>query len=342
MTYNNENDIAECIDSILQQEYKNFEVVVVDNCSSDNTVAVIKKAYGSNPVIRLIQNRENKWYAGGNNVGFHESKGELVAVLNPDLVVDKKWLVKLVETYYQNKDRAGIVCSNVLLYDKRNVINACGNDIHLTGLVFSRFYMESECKCAQESSVVAAPSGASMLFAKEKLARIGRREPFDASRFTMEYSDIDLAIDFLSHDLLCFVSPESKVYHKYKFKMTPQRLYTLEKGRHQILGHITSKTLSQMRRALIIGELMIWYFILTKRQSLIGAKIRAELWKASHPTNREDNSCDKDQKILTAMISEISTYRELGTGSMSSVYRLNSIYRSVRQSVIDNLSKTLA
>jgi GT2 family glycosyltransferase len=104
------------------------------------------------------------------------------------------------------------------------------------------------------------PTSASMLFSREKLLMIGRKEPFDSDRFTMEYSDIDLAIDFLCHGLLCFVSPSSKVYHKYKFKMTSQMLYRLEMGRYRLLGHISNATLSRMRRALILTEIMIWYF----------------------------------------------------------------------------------
>ncbi len=289
--------------------------------------------------VKLVRNSANTGYAGGNNLGFQHAKGDLIVILNPDLAVDRQWLVGLLDTY-SGHENAGIVCSNVLLYDKRDTINACGNDIHVSGLVFSRFYMEKECRCADEDRIVAAPTGASMLFSREKLLRIGRKKPFDSDRFTMEYSDIDLAIDFLCHGLLCFVSPSSKVYHKYRFRMSSQRLYRLEIGRYQLLGHISNATLSRMRRALILTEFMIWYYIFTKRQDLIGAKIRAQFWKLGHATARQDNSLEKDLKILSAMTPDVSLYAELDQDS-SKTTRVNRTFHAVKESTIEYLRKSI-
>jgi GT2 family glycosyltransferase len=222
VTHNNQDDIIDCINSVLHQNYPSFEVIIVDNASTDKTVERIQEKFGNNEMLRLIKSQENTGYAHGNKLGFQQSKGEMIAILNPDLTVDKAWLAALVDCYSRRED-AGIAGSSVLLSDNPNMINACGNDIHLTGFVLSRFYREDIFTCCREEEAVAAPSGASFIFSRKKLNAIGRVVPFDDNRFVLDCADADLAIDFLSHDLLSYVAPSSRVFHKYRFKMKPQR-----------------------------------------------------------------------------------------------------------------------
>jgi GT2 family glycosyltransferase len=205
-----------------------------------------------------------------------------------------------------------------LLFDNPNIINACGNDIHLTGFVLSRFYGEDLFKCCGEEEVVAAPSGASFIFSRKKLSAIGRVVPFDDNRFVLDCSDADLAIDFLSHDLLCYVAPSSKVFHKYRFKMNPQRFFILESARYQILGHFRKKTLIVMLPALLLAELMVWYFILRTNRGLIKSKLKVQMSLFTHCgcIFRNNNSSTKDLKVIQRLISDIKLYEEVGGQSI--------------------------
>ena len=345
VTHNNQDDIIDCVSSVLSQEYQTFEIILVDNASTDGTVNKIQENFGNNEEVRLIKNPQNDWYTGGNNLGFQHSNGELIVILNPDLVVDKLWLSVLVESYHRHAN-AGIVGSNVLLFDNRERINACANDIHLTGFVFARFYGEDQHECIREE-VVAAPSGASFIFSTNKLKAIGRHMPFDSSRFFMDCSDADLAIDFLSHGFLCYVAPSSKVFHKFKFKMNPRRLFVLESGRYQILGHLRIKTLCMMLPALIVTELIVWSFILTKDRRLIKSKIKVGLWLFTHFRNilRSDNSATKDLKLIKQMVPAIKLYDELsgGVGGRHSVHiqmglrASNQLFRFTRHFLVNSL-----
>lgn len=349
VTYNSREDIVDCVNSVLNQTFDDFEVIIVDNNSMDDTVEQVKRNFDGNPKVSLVTSKSNTGYAGGNNLGFQHSKGELIVVLNPDAIVARDWLKELLDAYYENEVDAGIVCSNVLLFHDKSVINACGNDIHLTGLVFSRFYMESECSCAKGGKVVPAPSGASMLFSREKMKSIGRAEPFDACRFYMEYSDIDLAIDFLAHDLHCYVAAESKVYHKYKFKMTPRRLYILEKGRYQLLGHFTKSTRMHLVPALLLAEVVVWGFILSKRPDLAASKLMTWGWYLANAGSFQrdgHNSPRKDFQLLSVMVPTLVVYQEMkNNGSVNDkssssylVRRANSYFKKVRDGLIDRLA----
>jgi GT2 family glycosyltransferase len=348
VTHNNQHDIIDCVQSVLSQLYQHLEIIIVDNASTDGTVNKIQENFENIKQIRLIKNPRNSWYAGGNNLGFHHSKGELIVILNPDLVVDNFWLSALVDAYNKHAN-AGIVCSNVLLFDDHKRINACANEIHLTGFVFARFYGEDHCECTREE-VVAAPSGASFMFSANKLKAIGREMPFDSTRFFMDYSDTDLAIDFLSHGFVSYIAPSSKVFHKFKFKMDPHRLFILECGRYQILGHFRKKTLVMMLPALTVTELIVWSFILSKGRSLIRPKIKVEVWLFSHFRDifKSDNSASKDLKLIKQMVSDIRLYDEL-SGSSSGSFRIhmaldlsNQLFRFTRKLIINLLSAKMS
>jgi len=346
VTYNSRDYIVDCIESVLDQTYHNFEVIIVDNNSGDDTIELVKRNFEENLRVSLITSESNTGYAGGNNLGFQHARGELACVLNPDVVVDKNWLEELVKAYRENEDDAGIVCSNVLLFDDRVTINACGNDIHLTGLVFSRLYMEGQCRCAEGGKTVPAPSGASMLFSKERLRSIGRAEPFDASRFQMEYSDIDLAIDFLAHGFRCYVAAESRAFHKYKFKMTSGRLYVLEKGRYQLLGHFTRRTLLRLMPALLLAEVVVWGFILSKRPDLAASKLRTWGWYLANARSLQrngHNSIRKDFQLLSVMVPTLAIYQEMNNGEAGGkptsylVHRANGYFKKIREGLLERL-----
>ena len=78
-----------CIASLKKQAFRDFEIIVVDNGSKeDDSVDQLKKVKG----IKLVLNKKNLGFAGGNNVGVRASKSEYVALINNDAVVDKNWL----------------------------------------------------------------------------------------------------------------------------------------------------------------------------------------------------------------------------------------------------------
>ena len=75
--------LSECLDSLKQTDYPNFEIIVVDNASTDGSGDWIKDHH---PQIKLINNDQNYGYSGGCNRGIHQADGDLVVFLNNDTV----------------------------------------------------------------------------------------------------------------------------------------------------------------------------------------------------------------------------------------------------------------
>ncbi|MBI4150316.1 glycosyltransferase family 2 protein, partial [Candidatus Woesearchaeota archaeon] len=86
-----------CVRSVLKQKYPSFNIILVDNGSTDDSVAQFRKAFSSNKRIRIVVNNTNEGYAGGNNVGVQHADGNYVVILNNDTLVQPGWLAELVK-----------------------------------------------------------------------------------------------------------------------------------------------------------------------------------------------------------------------------------------------------
>lgn len=97
VTYNSRDDIEACLASITGESAPrtDHEIVVVDNASIDDTVAYVRERW---PGVRVIEAERNLGFGGGNNVGIRQSFGELVLLLNPDTIVDRGAIDRLVNT----------------------------------------------------------------------------------------------------------------------------------------------------------------------------------------------------------------------------------------------------
>lgn len=106
VNWNGVDWLGKCIDSILCQTYKRIEVIVVDNASSDNSVAFMQRHYGSK--VRVICSATNLGFAGGNNLGIAQANGDLILLFNTDAWAKPDMVASLVG-YKQRHPRLGVV-----------------------------------------------------------------------------------------------------------------------------------------------------------------------------------------------------------------------------------------
>lgn len=102
--YNSEKTILNCILSLKKQKYKNFEIIAVDDGSTDNTESILKKIKG----IKVIS-QKNRGQGAARNEGARKAKGEIVVFIDSDCEArNKLWLKKLVDTYEKDKRVVGM------------------------------------------------------------------------------------------------------------------------------------------------------------------------------------------------------------------------------------------
>ena len=271
VTWNSRVDLERCLASLMAQHYPNCEIIVVDNASPDKTADWVATLY---PKIRLLRNEENIGFAAAVNQGFAAAKGEVLVELNPDTSVEPDWLFPLVAAVQQPE--VGLATSRVMLMQEPERVNACGNEISLTGLSFCIGVGEKAdnyCNVALKS--VPAISGAAFAMSRTCYETIGG---FDPDYFTY-FEDTDLSWRAWLAGFEVVLAVDSVVYHDYEFRFSPQKMYWIERNRHlTLLKHLHWKTLLRLLPPLLLGDAIAWGYALLRGRATLMAKAKALGW----------------------------------------------------------------
>jgi GT2 family glycosyltransferase len=176
LNFNGKRYLGNCLSSVFKTAYGNFEVILVDNASSDKSIEDAQAQFGSDRRLKIVHNTSNLGFSGGNNVGFTHAKGEYVAFLNNDTIVDPNWLRFLVETM-QNDHSIGLAQSMILMIN--------GDKIQTAGWLFSDHLVHKYGLAENKNSrlqlkpvfEVSVASGASMMTRRSLIKEIGLFDP---------------------------------------------------------------------------------------------------------------------------------------------------------------------
>jgi GT2 family glycosyltransferase len=262
--------LKRCLPSLYEQQYSNYEVLLVDNHSTDGSVEFVRAEF---PAVKVIENEANLGYAAGNNVGFKHADGAYVCVLNPDTHVAPDMLAELVRAMEADPG-TGLATSRILLMDQPQSINTCGNEITFTGLTFCRGLNQPMEKYPKHE-YVSAVSGAAFLIRRDVLEEIGG---FDEDFFTY-YEETDLSLRALLAGYKILYAPSSILWHQYAFRYSAQKNYYQERNRYySLLKTLRFPTLLALLPGLLLSELISWGYSVLKGKDHLASKLRSHLW----------------------------------------------------------------
>jgi GT2 family glycosyltransferase len=273
VNYNGMAHVDKCLSSVLNQTYQGYEVIFVDNASTDGSLEYVKKYY---PVCCFQVNEINRGYAGGINSALSVAKGNLIAPLNIDTEVEPTWLEPLVMTLESDKS-IGAVTPRIMLFNQRRIINAMGHNLHISGLSFCRGLGYAYFQTSLRGGEVSGLSGCSYLIRRETIDQIG-----GVPGEFMGPDDIVLSwlLHLMGYWIYCVET--SVVYHKYKLSLdTDWKLCRLERGRSLVLlSTLRPLTLLILSPLTLAIEIMVIAFAVIKGPSFIIAKVNvwSSLW----------------------------------------------------------------
>lgn len=274
VNYNGREYLGRCLSSLLGEDRQDYEVILVDNASTDGSAEYVEQAL---PEVRVIRNRANRGFGQGNNLGAQWAKGEYLAFLNPDTVVESGWLEALIAAL-EADPQAGLATSKILLLADPGRINTCGNEMHYTGLTLCRG-MGMDHSAFTEPAEVGAVSGAAFVIRKDVFETL---EGFDEA-FFLYMEDTDLSWRARLAGYRCIYVPSSVVYHDYTLYFGPEKTFYQERNRYlMLLKSLRWRTLLVLLPALLIAEVMTWGFVLWQERKRLANKLRAYAWIVAH------------------------------------------------------------
>jgi len=269
LNYNAGELLLNCIESIKKSAYKNLEIIVVDNISTDKSQEICKEKY---PDIKLIQNDENFGYCEGNNIGIREAKGDYIIILNPDTIVESNWVEELISAY--NKFGEGLYQPKILSLNEKQVLQSTGNMIHVFGFGFAKDKGRKDVEVGEEIKKIGYASGTCLFTSKSVLEKVGLLDSF----LFLYHDDLDLGWRASQIGINSYYVPKSKIYHveSYSLKWSAKKFYWLERNRkYCLLTHYSKDTYAKIHSSLCLVDFFVWFFYISK--GFLGAKIKAEL-----------------------------------------------------------------
>jgi GT2 family glycosyltransferase len=203
--HNRPEVLANCLESLDETAYPRFEVIVVDDCSTDNSAEFISSHF---PKVTLVLLRKNVGYGGACNAGAAIARGSFFAFLNNDTRVDSMWLRNLVD--FCAKTGASVVTPKILFLNDPTIINAAGGSYSFLGIAWNRGNGETDH--GQYSSAKPVFYGSACIFVRRRVWELVGG--FDED-FFMYFEDVDWCWRALTAGHRTMYLPESVVYHAW-------------------------------------------------------------------------------------------------------------------------------
>lgn len=287
-----EDYIRKCLDALSDQTYPDYEVIVVDNASPDQTAEIVESDY---PDVRLIRTERNLGVAGGNNVGLRAAKGNIMILTNVDTEARPDWIERLVHAF-ELDPTIGIAGSKLLYPDGRVQYGGGELDpIQATPLHVGR--QASDEPGDAEIRDTGFATGASLAIRREVLEQIGYE---DEAYFPIDYEDPDICYRArLAGWRVCYVPQAvSTHYESSTFKtFSPKRFIVHQAGRirfvckfwsdEQLRGPFLDKESESLRSLRLHPSIMspVYFKTLLEVDDLV--EWRARLGVSDPATSRE-------------------------------------------------------
>ncbi len=203
--WNGKKFLAGCLDSLLKQTYENCEVIVVDNGSKDGSIELLAHSYSSVKVVRF---EHNTGFSVAVNAGIRAARGEFIALLNNDTIVEPLWLEELVKTIAQNPEAGSCGCK-MLAYDDKKLLDGAGDGYRRGGLPGRIGHRERDLGQFDQPRMILGACGGAALYRRSMLRDIGL---FDEDYFAY-LEDVDLGLRAQNAGYKCVYVPSAIIYH---------------------------------------------------------------------------------------------------------------------------------
>ena len=340
LNYNAGELLENCVNSVFETKYKNFEVIVVDNVSTDGSHKKCKEKFKK---IQLIENSKNFGYCEGNNIGIKKAKGEFIVILNPDTIVAPNWLDEFLIAYSKFGD--GLYQPKILSLYEKDVLQSTGNMIHLFGFGFARDKGTIDDNQFQEIEKIGYASGTCLFTSTKVLDKIGLLDNF----LFLYHDDLDLGWRAAQLGINSYFVPTASIFHaeSYILKWSSKKFYWLERNRkYCLLTHFSRDTYKKIQFTLLLVDFFVWVFYISK--GFLGAKIKAELdiLKNKKFINEkylelESKKIIQDDELIKTFPNKIFVPTNVAKGNVNSFFNsiLERLSKKAKTKIFKNLTK---
>lgn len=279
LTWNQTDVTCEFLESTRNFTYKNYEILVCDMASDiDPTERILSAGY---PNTRVLRSKENLGFAGGNNWGMRQAKGDFVFIVNNDTEITPDLLNVLLEPFYLDSS-IGVTCPKIRFFHHPEIIQYAGfNPINLyTGRGSAVGSMEKDEGQHDKAGYTHGAHGCAMMVKKEVIESVG----MFPEKFFIYYEEWDWSSRILREGYKIYYQPKGLIYHKESITMGKQSaIKVYYHTRNRILYMRRNTSVIQLTTFLIFFALLtvpktIFKFTLNRQFKHLKSFVRATTW----------------------------------------------------------------
>jgi hypothetical protein len=203
--WNGRHLLEGCLASVAAQTARDFEVVLVDNGSNDDSLGYVRAAF---PWVRVLENGRNLGFAAAVNQAIRATSAPYIAILNNDVQLDADWLAEVLGAI-AGREGVGAVASKLLVAAAPSLIDAAGIALDRAGFAWNLRRGELDDPAEREPREVFGACAAAALYRREMLEAVGL---FDEDFFAF-LEDADLAWRARLAGWHCLYVPTARAYH---------------------------------------------------------------------------------------------------------------------------------
>jgi GT2 family glycosyltransferase len=294
VAFNDRDALASCVDA-LAADPTPTHIVVVDNASADGTPSILEDLAADDERIIVQANAENIGYAAAVTAAADLIESRYVAVLNADTSPSVGWLDPQIAYLDENPEIAA-TCPTLALRET-DVLNAAGQDIHVTGLGFNRLLHRRIAEGGSSPTRVPGLQGTAFVIRRSVLEAMGG---WYSGGF-LYHEDVELSwtIRVMGHEIAYVPTPS--VEHDYALTMSPEKLFLLERNRWELLlANTRPVTRLALAPLLVWTELMMWGYCLMRGPKMLTAKGR------TYASIRHRRTVVQDRRARIATLRRVS------------------------------------
>ncbi len=203
--WNGESVLPRCLGALAAQTFQDFEIIVIDNASTDGSVEFVKAHY---PQVTLVQLEKNLGFAAATNIGALQARGEWLALLNNDAFPEPGWLSALLSAAREHPEYSSFA-SQLVQADRPATLDGAGDAYHVSGMAWRRYYNFPVEKAPQQVEEIFSPCAAAGLYRRDAYLDVGGLD----EGFTSYHEDVDLGFRLRLHGHRCLYVPGAVVRH---------------------------------------------------------------------------------------------------------------------------------
>ena len=220
LNYNGKDFLKSCLDSVLLSSFRNYEVIIVDNASTDGSRAFLEENYGLIENLTIIKKGKNYGVPEGRNIGLKQARGEYVIFLDNDTIVDKNWIEGFLEVFSKD-EKIAVAQAKLLSLSEKDRFDHAGDFLTPFGFLVERSNGAKDIGQFNRVEDIFNAKGAATMIKSRVFRELG---VYDDSYF-MYLEETDFCWRAWLAGYRVVFAPKSIVWHAYSTPLKDEKKY---------------------------------------------------------------------------------------------------------------------